>query len=222
VLFCFLLNVTNLLGDLLEAVLVVGVLKLQLWIAVLVNTLGHHARAQPGDEKRTLFIQTHYVSATKFKISHEDKELLYHEGQKAARKFYHTLLPDIGSEISPRKASLYGTPTGRLVVQLKEAKELKKRHIICNLFCQLTVGKTAKKSSTRFRSTNPVWNENFVFPVTDNDAELKLEVFDSDVRSPRLMGSASVMLSNLSDKPVEMWQNIGKGKVLMQVTLSTF
>jgi hypothetical protein len=37
VLFCFLLNVTNLLSDLLEAVLVIGVLKLQLCIADVVN-----------------------------------------------------------------------------------------------------------------------------------------------------------------------------------------
>jgi len=176
---------------------------------------------KPGDEKRTLFIQTHYVSSTKFKISQEDKELLYHEGEKAARKFYQNAKLEFSPELSARKASLYGAPIGRLVVQLKEGVELKKRRIICNLFCLLTLGKVAKKSSTRFRSTNPIWNENFVFPVTDDDEVLKLEVFDYHVRTPHLMGSSSILLSDLTDQPQETWQNIGKGKVLLQVTLST-
>lgn len=41
VLFCFLLNVTNLLGDLLEAILVVCVLKLQFYIGDDINKSDH-------------------------------------------------------------------------------------------------------------------------------------------------------------------------------------
>jgi hypothetical protein len=41
VLFCFLLNITNLLGDLLETVLVVCVLKLQFYIGDLINKSDH-------------------------------------------------------------------------------------------------------------------------------------------------------------------------------------
>ena len=41
VLFCFLLNITNLLGDLLETVLVVCVLKLQFCIRDFINKSGH-------------------------------------------------------------------------------------------------------------------------------------------------------------------------------------
>jgi hypothetical protein len=41
VLFCFLLNITNLLGDLLETVLIVCVLKLQFYIEDLINKSDH-------------------------------------------------------------------------------------------------------------------------------------------------------------------------------------
>jgi len=44
VFFCFLLDVADLLGYLLEAILVVGVLYLQLWIQSLVNVSANLAK----------------------------------------------------------------------------------------------------------------------------------------------------------------------------------
>jgi len=167
---------------------------------------------KPGDEKRILFINTHFVSSTKFKINHEEQDLLFYEGQRAAKAHFSNLVPQDELGQDPHAS--------RLVVQLKEGLELKKRHL-ANVYCTLTVGEMQRQSTTKFGTSRPVWNENFVFHVK-NDSELKLEIFESDIVRTKPLGSYLIALSSLENShPTEKWIDFGgKGKILLIVTLS--
>jgi len=172
---------------------------------------------KPGDENRILFIQTHYVSSTNFSISNEEKDLLIHEGQRAARKFYADLLP------APDENSA----SGRLVVQLLEGHDFKKSRVPIprTVFCVLKVGEVARKSSTRFMSANPVWHENFVFRVNPKDEVLQLQVYDSmRATAPKLIGSSTIRISDFPEHgPGDISVVLeGAGKVSLKITYSAY
>lgn len=168
---------------------------------------------KPGDEKRILFINTHFVNSTKFKISDEEKELLYYEGQKAAKAhFFTSSTPDINTE---------NERTSRLIVQLKEGLELKRRPW-ANIYCVLTLDKVKQQSTSKVRTSHPIWNENFIFHVRDETETLQLEVIESElVRTPKQLKVQNILLSSLENgHPTEKCIEFEKGKVTLIVTLS--
>lgn len=167
---------------------------------------------KPGDELRTIFIQTRYISSTQFNISDQEKDLLFHEGQSAARRFF-----GLKKELSPEV--VHG---GRLIVKLIEGVNLKESFLPDDPYCVLTLGDDVRKSSTKYKTINPVWKEIFVFKVADLHRPLKLEVFDYNfLRSPKSIGSRDIPISTLPEGiPFDMWVHLETGKVHLELTWS--
>ncbi|XP_054625887.1 multiple C2 and transmembrane domain-containing protein 2-like isoform X4 [Dunckerocampus dactyliophorus] len=66
-------------------------------------------------------------------------------------------------------------------------------------------GKTIYKSKVVFKNLNPTWSENFSIPVRNLSQRLYIKVYDRDLTTDDFMGSASVLLSDLSmDKVNEL------------------
>jgi len=172
-----------------------------------------HLAIKPGDELRTIFIQTRHISSTQFNISDQEKDLLFHEGQSAARKFF-----GIKREASPDV--VHG---GRLIVKLIEGVNLKDSFLPDDPYCVLSVGSDARKSSTRYKTVNPVWKEIFVFKVADLNEPLKVQVFDFKFfKAPKSLGRKEIFMSEMREGlPTEMWITLEKErKVHLEVTLS--
>jgi len=165
---------------------------------------------KPGDELRTIFIQTRYISSTQFNITEQEKDLLYHEGQSAARKFFGLKSDEV----------LHG---GRLIVKLIEGTNLKDSFVPDDPFCVLTIGEECKKSSIKYKTVNPVWKEIFVFKVPDINAPLKLQVLDFEwLRPPKPLGFREIPVSSLPEGvATDMWVHLEHGKVHLELTWST-
>jgi len=159
---------------------------------------------KPGDELRTIFIQTRHISSTQFSISDQEKDLLFHEGQSAARKFF-----GLKQESSPDV-----THRGRLIVRLVEGVNLNDSFLPTDPYCVVSLGDDVRKSSTRYKTLHPVWKEIFVFKVADVNEPLKLQVFDFKfLRAPKLLGSKDIPISTMQEGvPTEMWITLEKEK----------
>ncbi|XVE57846.1 hypothetical protein DITRI_Ditri04bG0123100 [Diplodiscus trichospermus] len=74
-------------------------------------------------------------------------------------------------------------PQGTLEVVLVNAKGLENTDFLCNmdpyvlLICRTQEQKSSVASG---KGSNPEWNENFVFNVSEGVSELKLKIMDSD------------------------------------------
>lgn len=169
---------------------------------------------KPGDEKRTIFIHTRYISSTQFNISEQEKDLLYHEGQSAARKFCGHKLAE----------SVDNTLQGRLIVKLIEGTNLRDHIMPDDPYCVFTIDNEVRKSSIKYKKLNPVWKEVFVFKITDFDVPLRMQVFDYELlRPPKLLGNQDIPLDNLPEGiPTDMWVNIQNGKVHLEITRSHY
>eukprot|EP00026_Physarum_polycephalum_P004130 Phypoly_transcript_04147.p1 GENE.Phypoly_transcript_04147~~Phypoly_transcript_04147.p1 ORF type:complete len:475 (+),score=48.18 Phypoly_transcript_04147:674-2098(+) len=191
--------------------------KMQDFIGCLLDTVKMRIAmlaVKPGDEQRTMFIQTHHISATKFNIDKDEKEMLYDEGMKAGR----TYISKFGL--------MYAKPPiwGRLIVHLKHGTGLHHHPLARNLYTVLTLGNVTKKTaSKRHNKSNPKWKEIFVFLVNSESDIFKVEVFEELLLSPRLIGSHTVPVNSYRDLYcVETQVDTGKGHVMLDITLSTY
>ncbi|KAK8650203.1 hypothetical protein V6N13_139849 [Hibiscus sabdariffa] len=60
-------------------------------------------------------------------------------------------------------------------------------------------GQEQKSSVATGQGSEPVWNENFVFNVSEGAEELKLKIMDSDVGSEDFVGEAEVHLPQFTE-----------------------
>ncbi|XWS61809.1 hypothetical protein CRYUN_Cryun07bG0157200 [Craigia yunnanensis] len=77
-------------------------------------------------------------------------------------------------------------PQGTLEVVLVSAKGLENTDFLCDMdaYVLLTCRTQEQKSSVASgKGSNPEWNENFVFNVSEGVSELKLKIMDSDCGS---------------------------------------
>lgn len=172
---------------------------------------------KPGDSERTMYIQTHHIRATDFDISEDEKNLLYDEGQKAARLFVAKFVPSV--------FEVKSSPTwGRLIVQLKNGVGIHTRRLSHNLHSVLTLGQISKKTtSIRSNKSNPKWEENFVFPVLHETEIFKVEVFEGTLLGPRLIGCYEAPVNDYKNHHcVETKIDTGKGVIIVDITLSIY
>ncbi|GMI95505.1 hypothetical protein like AT1G63220 [Hibiscus trionum] len=88
-------------------------------------------------------------------------------------------------------------PQGSLEVFLVSAKGLEDMDIFGKMdpFVIMTLRTQEQKSSVATGlGSEPVWNENFVFNVSEGAEELKLKIMDSDIGSNELVGEAEIPL----------------------------
>ncbi|XP_022159864.1 elicitor-responsive protein 3 [Momordica charantia] len=77
-------------------------------------------------------------------------------------------------------------PAGTLEVLLVSAKGLENTDFLCNMdpYVILSCRSQEQKSSIASgKGSDPEWNENFVFTISDGAEELILKIFDSDTGS---------------------------------------
>ncbi|KAF5734826.1 C2 domain-containing protein [Tripterygium wilfordii] len=90
---------------------------------------------------------------------------------------------------------------GTLEVLLVSAKGLENTDFLNNMdpYVILTCRTQEQKSSTASgQGSEPEWNENFVFTLSDNISELKLQIMDSDAgTSDDIVGEATIPLDAL-------------------------
>jgi len=167
---------------------------------------------KPGDELRTLFIQTRYITSTQFNISDQEKDLLYHEGQSAARRFFRLKKAD-----SPDLSV-----GGRLIVKLIEGANLKDNILPDDPYCVFTHEGDSRKSRIKYKTVNPVWNEIFVFKVADINKPLKLQVFDYEfLRPPKVLGVQEIPITSMVvGGATDLWVHLEHGKVHLELTWS--
>ncbi|XP_077480942.1 multiple C2 and transmembrane domain-containing protein 2-like isoform X2 [Stigmatopora argus] len=89
--------------------------------------------------------------------------------------------------------------------------------------------KTIYKSKWIYRNLNPVWSENFSFPVRNLNQWLYVKVYDRDLTTDDFMGSARVLLGDMDlDKVNELCLRLDDpnsleddmGEILLDVTLT--
>jgi len=167
---------------------------------------------KPGDDQRTLFISSRYIKSTQFNITEQEKDLLYHEGQSAARRFFR-----LKQEESPDM-----TVGGRLIVKLIEGANLKDNIIPDDPYCVFSHDGDTRKSRIKYKTVNPVWNEIFVFKVTDMNKPLKLQVFDYEfLRPPKVLGFQEIPITSLAvGSTLDLWVHVEHGKVHLELTWS--
>ncbi|KAJ1406040.1 C2 domain [Sesbania bispinosa] len=92
-------------------------------------------------------------------------------------------------------------PQGSLEVFLVNAKGLENTDYLCNmdpyviLMCRTQEQKSSVASG---KGSDPEWNENFVFNVSEGVSELKLKIMDSDSgTADDLVGEATISLDAL-------------------------
>jgi C2 domain len=89
-----------------------------------------------------------------------------------------------------------GVAVGTLIVTLRRARGVISvdSNGLSDPFCRLAVGATQRKSSTKKKSLNPQWAQDFTFPVRAEDARtLSVRVFDwNQVQGDEFLGRASV------------------------------
>jgi len=195
--------------------------KMQDFIECLVDTVKMRIALlaiKPGDDERTIFIQTHHISAISFTITKEEMELLYDEGQKAARQF-------VGKYSLVDSAETLKSPMwGRLIVLLKHGIGLHHHALARKIYCAVTLGNRSKKTgSTRMNKSRPKWDERIVFPVSSDKDVFTIEVFEEMLLSPHLVGSFSAPITDFIGKhATETVIDTGKGQIVLDLTLSTY
>ncbi|TYH59497.1 hypothetical protein ES332_D08G225600v1 [Gossypium tomentosum] len=104
--------------------------------------------------------------------------------------FLHSLLL---SSVSPPNM-----PQGSLEVFLASAKGLEDTDFLFKMdpYVILTCGTQEQKSSVASGS-EPVWNENFIFNVSEGAEELKLKIMDSDIGNDDFVGEAEICLKSV-------------------------
>ncbi|XVE64879.1 hypothetical protein DITRI_Ditri07aG0137000 [Diplodiscus trichospermus] len=89
-------------------------------------------------------------------------------------------------------------PRGTLEVLLVSAKGLENTDFLCNMdpYVLLACRTQEQKSSVASgKGSDPEWNENFVFTVSEGVSELKLKILDSDCGSEDdFVGEATIPL----------------------------
>ncbi|TYI15792.1 hypothetical protein ES332_A08G210900v1 [Gossypium tomentosum] len=104
--------------------------------------------------------------------------------------FLHSLLL---SSVSPPNM-----PQGSLEVFLASAKGLEDTDFLFKMdpYVILTCRTQEQKSSVASGS-EPVWNENFIFNVSEGAEELKLKIMDSDIGNDDFVGEAEICLKSV-------------------------
>jgi len=195
--------------------------KMQDFIECLVDTVKMRIAMlaiKPGDAERTIFIQTHHVSAISFAITKEEMELLYDEGQKAARLFFSKFTP--ADSVEAVKSPMWG----RLIVFLKHGIGLHHGTLARKIYCTVTLGSRSKKTgSTHMNKSRPKWDERIVFPVKSNTDVFTIEVFEEKLRTPHLVGCFSAPITDFIGKhATETIIDTGKGQIVLDLTLTTY
>ncbi|KAL1158199.1 hypothetical protein V6Z11_A08G208700 [Gossypium hirsutum] len=89
-------------------------------------------------------------------------------------------------------------PQGSLEVFLASAKGLEDTDFLFKMdpYVILTCRTQEQKSSVASGS-EPVWNENFIFNVSEGAEELKLKIMDSDIGNDDFVGEAEICLKSV-------------------------
>ncbi|ERM95144.1 hypothetical protein AMTRI_Chr07g31010 [Amborella trichopoda] len=92
-------------------------------------------------------------------------------------------------------------PRGTLEVLLVSAKGLENTDFLCNMdpYAIITCRTQEQKSSVASgKGTEPEWNENFVFSISDGVSELNIKIMDSDgATADDFVGEVSIPLEPL-------------------------
>jgi NTE family protein len=169
---------------------------------------------KPGDEGRMLQIKARHVQAANFGLCDAEKDLLYHEGQLAARRFYGVNETHLGDDF---------VKVNQLIVKLRKGKDLKNNGLLRHgdVFVTMTVGSVTHKSSLK-RTSRPVWEDVYVFKAQE-DHVLKVEVcYRKSLRTDRCVASQEIKITELENdvkKEVVVATEDG-GQITLQLVLS--
>ncbi|TYJ23519.1 hypothetical protein E1A91_A08G198200v1 [Gossypium mustelinum] len=127
--------------------------------------------------------------------------------------FLHSLLL---SSVSPPNM-----PQGSLEVFLASAKGLEDTDFLFKMdpYVILTCRTQEQKSSVASGS-EPVWNENFIFNVSEGAEELKLKIMDSDIGNDDFVGEAEIGLPE-GMIPLEGEGTLQEEKGIIEVGIQT-
>eukprot|EP00026_Physarum_polycephalum_P014638 Phypoly_transcript_15176.p1 GENE.Phypoly_transcript_15176~~Phypoly_transcript_15176.p1 ORF type:complete len:291 (+),score=29.52 Phypoly_transcript_15176:47-874(+) len=183
--------------------------------------LGHIAelKVKPNDERRTVTINSRYVSAIDFEISDNEKNLLIHEGRKAVETFFNVQPP-------PRDY------VGYLIVNLIELKNVLMKVTALDLpfdpYCILRTENSSgavlesQKSSTKRLAANPVWNKRYCFKIKSVSDTFTVEIRDSTmIGKDRVFGAVSVPVKDVMGFTFEdraFWYPISHSKATMHLS----
>jgi len=91
---------------------------------------------------------------------------------------------------------------GQLLVTLKQAKHLPimdKKTKSCDPFCVFGIKNAGdaqlQKSSTKYKTLNPAWDEDFAFFIENCEADLHIDFFDKDTLKDDEIGQITIPLS---------------------------
>ena len=111
-----------------------------------------------------------------------------------------------------------------LYITIIEAKDLNSSGIIgqVNPFVKITFQGNEEKTSVKNNNFNPVFNENFRFPIThlSEDEKVQIDVINKTFFGEKSLGSISINLDNLIDKDEleNLFElNKGNGKIRMKL-----
>jgi Ca2+-dependent lipid-binding protein len=124
-------------------------------------------------------------------------------------------------------------PTGTLEVIIVEGRRLKDKDAVgqSDPFVEIYTQKKYKQRTTTIQNTSdPVWNERFLFNIHPDDDTIHFDVYDSDVAGKDSIGNGKVKLKNVfDDGQFEDWVKLpahfglsvhGEIHVIMKFTVS--
>jgi NTE family protein len=143
---------------------------------------------KPGDEGRMLHIKARHIQAANFGLEDPEKDLLYHEGQLAARRFYGVTEAHLGDDF---------VKVNQLIVRVKSGLGLKGvGRLHGDIYVKLSVGSITRKSSMK-RSTHPVWDDVYVFKAQEGQV-LKVEViYHKSIRADKTIATREINISEI-------------------------
>lgn len=166
---------------------------------------------KPGDDERMMHIRARHVQAANFGLGDEEKDLLFHEGQLAARRFYGVTEAHLGEEF---------VKVNQLIVKLKSGKDLQTGLLRRDIYVTLSMGNETKKSTIK-KSNNPVWDDIYVFKAL-GDHVLKIEVCSAkSIRSDRCIADHEIKLSDLQfEIKKDITLTVDDGHITLQLMIS--
>lgn len=117
---------------------------------------------------------------------------------------------------------------GKLIVRVYRAEGLASADMNgkSDPFIKMNLVNQFHRTSTQYKTLNPVWNEMFLFDVLDINNCLEFLVYDEDRHGEDFLGRISVPLLSINNKQ-KVWyqlkdkklQNSAKGRVLLQMDI---